>query len=105
MKHNSASRQAGDKPQIVYFCTSAEMADLLALTLSQNFEVTALMGVGHVDDALNALYQIKPDYVLVDPRLSNLDCQQLHRRVKADPGLNKIQILIISDDYKVEHYR
>ncbi len=86
------------KPQVVYFCDEHEMADLVTLTLSDRFQVTAVMGMTHLDDAVDALRGTKPDYVIVDPDLPTLDHQQLNRRIKADKDLRGIQILIIRED-------
>lgn len=100
------SRQTADKPQVIY-CISKnpDMADLIKLALGHKFEVTATSEALHVDDALEAIRQIEPDYVLVDSRSPRLDHIQLYRCIKADKKLNKIQLLIISDDGEVGHYR
>jgi CheY-like chemotaxis protein len=97
--------QAEDKPQVVYFSASVEMAELLSLTLDRYFDVTTTLGVAQVEEALETVRKIRPDYVLVDPQAPALAPQQLHSQIKSDPGLAHIQILIISEDYKVEHYQ
>jgi CheY-like chemotaxis protein len=86
------------KPQVVYFSDEQETVDLVKLFLSHKFEVTGVTGATGIDDALNALRQLKPDYVLVDPHLPDLDHRQLHRQIKADEELKEIQILVIRDD-------
>ena len=103
MKQNS--RQADDRPTVIYFSTSPEMADLIKGVLGHKFEVTATSEALHVDGALKAIRQARPDYVLVDSRSPHLDHLQLYRHTRADKELEKIQLLIISDDGEVRHYR
>ncbi len=86
------------KSRIIYFGGDQEMVERVRLALSRNFEVTGVTGVIHLDDALNAIRRIKPDYVLVDPHLRDLNHQQLHRELKADQELTAIQVLVISED-------
>ena len=84
MTHNPG--QAEDKPQVVYFSTSVEMAELLSLTLNRYFEVTTTLGVAQVDEALNTIRKIRPAYVLVDPNAPGVAPQQLHSQIKrCDP--------------------
>ena len=86
------------KPQVVYFGGEQELVDLVTANLSRRFEITPVIGMIDLDDVLHVLRQIKPDYVIIDPRLPNLDHQQLHHRIKTDAELGGIQILIVSDD-------
>ena len=86
------------KPQVVYFSDEQEMVDLVKLTLSANFEVTPVIGLSTLEDALETLSAIKPDFVIVDPGLPSLDHQQLHQHMQADANLEGIQILLVSDD-------
>lgn len=88
----------GIKPQVVYFSDEQEMADLVANNLSGQFEVTAVTGVTHLNEALDVLRQIKPDFVIVDPHLPSLDHRLLHQRLQTDAALKEIQILIVRDD-------
>jgi DNA-binding response OmpR family regulator len=85
------------KPQVVYFSDEQEMIELVRSTLSQNFEVIGVPGVTCLDDALSALRQIKPDYVLVDPHLPDLDYQQLNHRLRAEEGLEGVKILLVGE--------
>jgi CheY-like chemotaxis protein len=103
MTHNP--RQAEDKPQVVYFSANVEMAELLSLTLNRYFDVTTTLGVAQVDEALDTIRKVRPDYALVDPNAPGVAPQQLHSQIKADAELAHIQLLIISDDYQVEHYQ
>ena len=103
MTHNPG--QAEDKPQVVYFSASVEMAELLSLTLNRYFDVTTTLGVAQVDEALNTIRKIRPAYVLVDPKAPGVAPQQLHSQIKSNPDLAHIQVLIISEDYKVERYQ
>jgi DNA-binding response OmpR family regulator len=86
------------KPQVAYFSDEQEMVDLVTLTLSERFDVMPVIGMTSVDEALDILRQIKPDYVIVDPSLPSLDYQELSRWMKADAELKDIQILIVKDD-------
>lgn len=86
------------KPHVVYFSDEQEMVDLIKLTLSANFEVTPVVGLSSLEDALETLSALKPDFIIVDPNLPSLDHQQLHQRMQADADLEGIQILIVSDD-------
>jgi CheY-like chemotaxis protein len=88
----------GIKPQVVYFSDEREMLELITLTLSEQFEVTPMTGVTHLDEALNTLRQIRPDYVIVDPNLASLDHEQLNQQIKQDEKLKGIQILIVRED-------
>ena len=88
----------GIKPQVVYFSDEQEMVELVASNLSDQFEVTPITWVADLDDALDALRRIKPDFVIVDPQLATLDHQQLHRGMQMDPALKGIQILIVRDE-------
>jgi DNA-binding response OmpR family regulator len=86
------------KPHVVYFSDEQEMVNLVKLTLSANFEVTPVIGPSSLEDALETLSALKPDFVIVDPNLPSLDHQQLHQRMQADADLEGIRILIVSDD-------
>jgi DNA-binding response OmpR family regulator len=86
------------KPQVVYFSDEQEMVELVKTTLSERFEVTPVVGMSSVDEALETLQTIRPDFVIVDPNLPSLDHQQLHGRMQADADLKNIRILIVSDD-------
>lgn len=86
------------KPHVVYFSDEQEMVDLIKLTLSANFEVTPVVGLSSLEDALETLSALKPDFIIVDPNLPSLDHRQLHQRMQADADLEGIQILIVSDD-------
>jgi DNA-binding response OmpR family regulator len=86
------------KPHVVYFSDEQEMVDLIKVTLSANFEVTPVIGLSSLEDALETLRVLKPDFVIVDPNLPSLDHQQLHQRMQADADLESVQILIVSDD-------
>lgn len=86
------------KPQVVYFSDEPEIVERVARTLGDRFEVTPVMGVTGLDEALDTLREILPDFVIIDPNLPTLDHQQLHRRVKVEQGLKDIQILLVRDD-------
>jgi DNA-binding response OmpR family regulator len=86
------------KPQVVYFSDKQALLDQVTTALSREFEVTGVTGVISLDELLLTVRRIKPDYVLVDPRLPDIDHQQLHHRIKSDEELNRIQILVIRDD-------
>ena len=86
------------KPQVVYFSDEKEMVDLIKLQLSSRFDVTPAIGMPSVENALETLRRLKPDFVIVDPNLPSLDLQQLHHEMQADADLKGIQVLIVSDD-------
>ena len=86
------------KPQVVYFSDEQEMVDLVKLSLSANFDVTPVIGQPSLEDALETLLALGPDFVIVDPHLPSLDHQQLYQRMQTDVDLQGIQILIVSDD-------
>ncbi len=88
----------GIKPHVAYFSDEAEMVDLVKVTLSERFDVTPVIGTPSVDEVLDTLRRISPDFVIVDPNLPNLDHQELSQHVKADEELKDIQILIVRDD-------
>jgi CheY-like chemotaxis protein len=74
------------------------MVDLVKVTLSERFDVTPVIGTPSVDEALETLHRILPDFIIVDPNLPNLDHQELLQHMKADEELKDIQILIVRDD-------
>ena len=86
------------KPQVVYLSDEQELTDLVRSALSERFDVTVVKEVSRLDDALRAIRQIKPDYVIVDPHVPSLDHDELRRRLKADAELSGIQILIVRED-------
>jgi DNA-binding response OmpR family regulator len=86
-----------NKPRVLCFGAERAMVEQIKLALSHSFEVTGVAGVADLDEALNVIRQIGPEYVLVDLRLSGLDHQQLYLQLKADKALEEIQILAISD--------
>jgi DNA-binding response OmpR family regulator len=86
------------KPQVVYLSDEQELTDLVRSALSERFDVTVVKEVSQLDDALRAIRQIKPDYVIVDPQVPSLDHDELRRRLKADAELSGIQILIVRED-------
>jgi CheY-like chemotaxis protein len=86
------------KPHVVYFSEEQEMVDLVKVTLSDRFDVTPVIGLLSLDDALDILRQINPDFVIVDPHLPSLDPQELSQRLKVDGDLKDIQILIVRED-------
>ena len=86
------------KPQVVYLSDEQELTDLVRSALSERFDVTVVKEVSQLDDALRAIRQIKPDYVIVDPHVPSLDHDELRRRLKADAELSGIQILIVRED-------
>ena len=88
----------GMKPQVVYFSDEQEMVDLVKLTLSAKFDVTPVIGQSSLEETLETLRVLKPNFVIIDPNLPGLDHQQLHQRMQADVDLEDIQILIVSDD-------
>ena len=68
---------AGMKPQVVYFSDEQEMVDLVKLTLSANFDVTPVIGQPSLEETLETLRVLKPNFVIIDPNLPGLDHQQL----------------------------
>jgi len=88
----------GMKPRVVYFSDEQEMVDLVKLTLSPKFDVTPVVGHSSLEEALETLHVLKPEFVIVDPHLPSLDHQELHQHIQAEPDLEGIQILIVSDD-------
>lgn len=89
---------AGEKPLVVYLSDEQEMVDIVSITLSERFDVAPVIGMTSLDEALDALRQTMPDFVIVDPNLPSLDHQELARRIKSDGELQGIQVLIVRDD-------
>jgi DNA-binding NarL/FixJ family response regulator len=87
-----------DKPRVVFFSDRGEMVKRVISRLSAQFDMIPVAGVAGVDQALEALRRIGPDFVLVDPDLSALDPQALHLWIKGDAALQHVQILVVSDD-------
>jgi CheY-like chemotaxis protein len=86
------------KPHVVFFSNQQQTIDLVTAQLDEQFRITPVKGMTNVEDALEVLRQVQPDYVIIDPLLSTLDHQQLHSMIKNDPYLKGVQILLIRDD-------
>jgi len=80
--------------KVVYIENETEMIDLVRFILTrENFEVTgALGGV----EGLETVRRVKPDIVLLDLMMPDMDGWAVFLQMKADETLNTIPVVVIS---------
>ncbi|MCD4739401.1 MAG: response regulator [Anaerolineae bacterium] len=71
-----------------------EMIDLVELILiPRNFEVVGAVG-GR--EGLEAIRRLKPDLVLLDLMMPDVDGWEVYQQMKADPVLRKIPVIVVT---------
>ena len=85
---------AEEKKKVVCIEDEPEMIDLVKLILGRKgFELTGAMG-GR--DGLDAVRRIKPDLVLLDLMMPDMDGWEVHRRMKSDERLKDIPVVVVT---------
>ena len=80
--------------KIVCIEDDPEMIDLVKLILSrQGYEVTGAMGG---KDGLDAILAIKPDLVLLDLMMPDMDGWEVYQQMKADEEMKQIPVVVVT---------
>ncbi len=84
----------GDKKRILCIEDEAEMIDLTRLVLErEGFEVIGAVGGSR---GLDAVKRDKPDLVLLDLMMPDIDGWEVYRRMKADEELANIPVIVVT---------
>ncbi len=85
---------AEDKKKVVCIEDEPEMIDLVKLILGRKgFELTGAMG-GR--EGLEAVKRIKPDLVLLDLMMPDMDGWEVYQQMKADAEMQKIPVIVVT---------
>jgi DNA-binding response OmpR family regulator len=83
-----------EKKLVVCIEDEPEMIDLVKLILRRaDFEFVGAVG-GR--EGLNAVRRLKPDLVLLDLMMPDVDGWEVYRQMKADDELSKIPVIVIT---------
>jgi len=83
----------GPRPRIVLADDNADMREYVGRLLSQRFDVEAL---ANGREALDTSRQRRPDLILTDVMMPELDGFELLQQVRADPSLREIPVIMLS---------
>src|SRR3970040_2246421 len=85
---------AEEKKRVVCIEDEPEMIDLVKLILGRKgFELTGAMG-GR--EGLEAVRRVKPDLVLLDLMMPDMDGWEVYPQMKADPEMQKIPVIVVT---------
>lgn len=85
---------AEEKKRVVCIEDEPEMIDLVKLILERKgFELTGAMG-GR--EGLEAVRRIKPDLVLLDLMMPDMDGWEVYQQMKADDTLKGIPVIVVT---------
>jgi len=85
---------AEEKKKVVCIEDESEMIDLVKLILGRKgFELTGAMG-GR--EGLDAIRRIKPDLVLLDLMMPDMDGWEVYQQMKADEELKHIPVIVVT---------
>ena len=84
-------------PKVALIEDDAVMLSLLQTLLEyEGFETVQLDGMGKVDDIVDILRQARPDLILMDVHLRQINGLDLLRELRKDPSLQAVKVLISS---------
>jgi DNA-binding response OmpR family regulator len=83
-----------DAKQVVYIEDEQEMIDLVSLILSRKGYVVT--GANGGRDGLNLVRQKRPDLVLLDLMMPDMDGWEVYQQMKADDKLRQIPVIVIT---------
>jgi PAS domain S-box-containing protein len=93
----------GKRAHILIADDNADMRDYLRRLLATRYEVT---GAADGEEAFAAARRTRPDLILTDVMMPRLDGFGLLQKVRADPGLSGVPVIVLSaragDEAKVE---
>ena len=85
---------AEEKKKVVCIEDEPEMIDLVKLILGRKgFELTGAMG-GR--EGLEAVRRVKPDLVLLDLMMPDMDGWEVYQQMKADVDMQKIPVIVVT---------
>lgn len=99
----SANARVTDRPRVLLADDNADMREYLMRLLEPGYEVSA---AADGDVALADARRVHPDLILTDVMMPGLDGFGLLRKLRADPSLREVPVVVLSaragDDAKVE---
>jgi DNA-binding response OmpR family regulator len=85
---------AEEKKKVVCIEDEPEMIDLVKLILGRKgFELTGAMG-GR--EGLDAIRRVRPDLVLLDLMMPDMDGWEVYQQMKADDDLKHIPVIVVT---------
>jgi DNA-binding response OmpR family regulator len=85
-----------DAKNLVCIEDDLELVEILKIILkSRGYELTGARGGS---EGLEALRRVKPDLVLLDLMMPDMDGWEVHRQMKADADLCHIPVIIVTAD-------
>jgi two-component system response regulator VicR len=85
---------AENKRKVVCIEDEPEIIDLIRLILGRKgFELTGATGGL---EGLQAIRQVKPDLVLLDLMMPDMDGWEVYQQMKADPELKSIPVIVVT---------
>ena len=85
---------AENKKKVVCIEDEPEIIDLIRLILGRKgFDLTGATGG---QEGLDAIREVKPDLVLLDLMMPDMDGWEVYQQMKADPELKDIPVIVVT---------